>query len=215
MQVRSLLCVAAVAAAALIASPSYAGGGHNGGGGGARAMGHGGHGGAIGRGGINRGGINRGIRRGGINRGLHRAGIRRFHGNFRNWSPRHRAFWRRGHWWHGRHRGRLGWWWFAGGSWYWYPAAVYPYPTYASAYAVDGGSGGTWYYCKDPEGYYPYVRSCNANWQPVPAQPNMEGGGSGTPPGYDDGNSDDQGAGNEGADSEDAQGDEAPDGNGS
>jgi len=28
-----------------------------------------------------------------------------------------------------------------------------------------------WYYCEDPSGYYPYVRSCNREWQAVPAQP--------------------------------------------
>jgi hypothetical protein len=30
---------------------------------------------------------------------------------------------------------------------------------------------GSWYYCRDPQGYYPYVRTCNGNWEPVPAQP--------------------------------------------
>lgn len=34
-----------------------------------------------------------------------------------------------------------------------------------------------WYHCDDPEGYYPYVRSCNQQWQPVPAMP------PGAPPG--------------------------------
>jgi hypothetical protein len=28
-----------------------------------------------------------------------------------------------------------------------------------------------WYYCRKPEGYYPYVRSCPNGWQRVPAQP--------------------------------------------
>jgi hypothetical protein len=28
-----------------------------------------------------------------------------------------------------------------------------------------------WYYCEDPSGYYPYVRSCNREWQAVPARP--------------------------------------------
>jgi hypothetical protein len=28
-----------------------------------------------------------------------------------------------------------------------------------------------WYYCEDPAGYYPYVRSCNSQWQTVPAAP--------------------------------------------
>ncbi|WP_147383906.1 hypothetical protein [Noviherbaspirillum sedimenti] len=28
-----------------------------------------------------------------------------------------------------------------------------------------------YYYCKKPEGYYPYVRRCPGGWQRVPAQP--------------------------------------------
>jgi len=28
-----------------------------------------------------------------------------------------------------------------------------------------------WYYCRKPEGYYPYVRTCSEGWQRVPAQP--------------------------------------------
>jgi hypothetical protein len=28
-----------------------------------------------------------------------------------------------------------------------------------------------WYYCKNPEGYYPYVRACPAGWQAVAPQP--------------------------------------------
>jgi hypothetical protein len=28
-----------------------------------------------------------------------------------------------------------------------------------------------WYYCEDPAGYYPYVRSCNGQWQAVPSTP--------------------------------------------
>jgi hypothetical protein len=28
-----------------------------------------------------------------------------------------------------------------------------------------------WYYCRKPEGYYPYVRTCTDGWERVPAQP--------------------------------------------
>jgi len=28
-----------------------------------------------------------------------------------------------------------------------------------------------WYYCSNPQGYYPYVRNCSTSWQSVPAQP--------------------------------------------
>lgn len=36
--------------------------------------------------------------------------------------------WHGGHWFHGPHGGRPGWWWVIGDSWYYYPAPVYPYP---------------------------------------------------------------------------------------
>ncbi|HEV7835021.1 MAG TPA: hypothetical protein VGP09_16845 [Caballeronia sp.] len=29
----------------------------------------------------------------------------------------------------------------------------------------------SWYYCRKPDGYYPYVKACPAGWQKVPAQP--------------------------------------------
>ena len=28
-----------------------------------------------------------------------------------------------------------------------------------------------WYYCREPKGYYPYVRKCKGDWQRVPSQP--------------------------------------------
>lgn len=28
-----------------------------------------------------------------------------------------------------------------------------------------------WYYCRDPQGYYPYVKQCPTGWQQVPARP--------------------------------------------
>ena len=28
-----------------------------------------------------------------------------------------------------------------------------------------------WYYCRNPEGYFPYVKECPSGWQTVPAQP--------------------------------------------
>lgn len=28
-----------------------------------------------------------------------------------------------------------------------------------------------WYYCDNPQGYYPNVNSCPSGWRPVPAQP--------------------------------------------
>jgi hypothetical protein len=31
--------------------------------------------------------------------------------------------------------------------------------------------GGYWYYCRDPQGYYPQIRECPTQWEQVPAQP--------------------------------------------
>jgi len=68
--------------------------------------------------------------------------------------------WRGGHWFRGPHGGRLGWWWIAGNSWYYYPAPVYPYPAYAAS--------GPYYYCDYPPGYYPNVAQCATPWRVVP-----------------------------------------------
>ncbi|HTD06542.1 hypothetical protein [Undibacterium sp.] len=53
------------------------------------------------------------------------------------------------------------------------PATVYVDP---SAAVVAPGSGqpsqsNDWYYCHNPDGYYPSVRVCPSGWQRVPAQP--------------------------------------------
>jgi hypothetical protein len=29
----------------------------------------------------------------------------------------------------------------------------------------------TWYYCENPQGYYPYVKACAGSWKQVPAEP--------------------------------------------
>lgn len=52
---------------------------------------------------------------------------------------------------------------------YYYP---YPYPYYSSAYEEPTVYAETeqpyyWYYCADPEGYYPYVKSCPGGWARV------------------------------------------------
>jgi hypothetical protein len=67
--------------------------------------------------------------------------------------------------------------------WWAYPYP-YPYPYYAPpplvvqtapapAVAPANGAppGQNWYYCNNPQGYYPYVRACNGGWQTVPAGP--------------------------------------------
>jgi hypothetical protein len=40
-----------------------------------------------------------------------------------------------------------------------------------------GGGYGTWYHCRSPDGYYPYVKTCKGGWEEEPAQPSdMQGG---------------------------------------
>jgi hypothetical protein len=99
--------------------------------------------------------------------------------------------WRRGNWRHEWHDGRFGWWWSVGPSWYSFNAPVYPYPAYVPPpvevvpappplvqvpppVVVQPPAPGPapsqfWYYCRDPQGYYPYVSSCNGPWQEVGA----------------------------------------------
>lgn len=87
--------------------------------------------------------------------------------------------WRGGRWFHGPHGGRDGWWWVLGGEWYFYPQPIYPYPDpyVPPAVAMPAPAPGaapapqTWYYCANPQGYYPYVSQCPQPWQAVPAMP--------------------------------------------
>jgi len=102
---------------------------------------------------------------------------------FARFAPHDREVWVGGHWHHEWHNGRFGWWWFAGGVWYFYDAPVYPYPTVVSettylepvgappAAAPGVPAAPTYYYCDNPAGYYPYVQSCAMPWRPVPAAP--------------------------------------------
>jgi hypothetical protein len=79
--------------------------------------------------------------------------------------------WRAGAWWHGFHDGRAGWWWVVGPDFYFYPAPIYPYPDpYVPPAVAPTPAAATWYYCANPQGYYPYVPSCAVPWQPVPAR---------------------------------------------
>jgi hypothetical protein len=87
--------------------------------------------------------------------------------------------WRHGHWYHGWHEGRFGWWWVRGGLWYFYPVPVYPYsdpyiPPPGVAILPPPAAAPPpyyWYYCSDPPGYYPYVPACRVHWWPVPPTP--------------------------------------------
>lgn len=113
----------------------------------------------------------------------------RWHGDIRHFDRNDMHVWRGGHWIHSRHGGRLGWWWVAGGLWYFYPRPVYPYPNpyvppvvvqssppvYVeqpqSAVSPPAPAAQTWYYCAQAQAYYPYVAECPGGWQPVPATP--------------------------------------------
>lgn len=105
--------------------------------------------------------------------------------DIRHFENRHLSVWRSGAWHHGRHDGRLGWWWVAAGTWYFYPGPIYPYPDpYIPPYVVVQSAPApetttpavppaaqSWYYCEASQGYYPYVSSCPAGWKAVPATP--------------------------------------------
>ena len=77
------------------------------------------------------------------------------------------SHWHGGHWWHGIYGGRGGWWWIVGPDWYWYPAAVYPYP---DPYTPPDMASGYWYWCDAYQQYYPYVGACPSGWRAVPPQ---------------------------------------------
>ncbi|MBV8977314.1 MAG: hypothetical protein JOZ13_08030 [Alphaproteobacteria bacterium] len=135
-----------------------------------------------------------------------------FRHDFHHFTPVEHRLWVGGHWRHMWWHGRFGWWWGVDGAWYWYPAPIYPYPEVVSSYYYDedgdydddgagpgdqnggydqggydqGGGYGTWYHCANPEGYYPYIKSCRGGWEQVPAQPNDMQGPDGGPRGRDD-----------------------------
>jgi hypothetical protein len=133
------------------------------------------------------------------------------HHDFAHFTPGEHGTWTGGHWHHGWHSGRIGWWWFAGGAWYFYDAPVYPYPGYVSDYYVEdyGPPGQYWYYCPSPPGYYPYVQRCSAPWQPVPPSPPP---GAGYGPQSDADNGAPPPAGYEGQDGGPGSGDQPPPG---
>jgi hypothetical protein len=104
-----------------------------------------------------------------------------FHGrDFHHFTPYERQVWSGGHWEHGWHDNRFAWWWTAGGGWYFYPAPIYPFPTYVPPAIVVQQPPPVptglppaqfWYYCDNPQGYYPYVAACQGPWREVPATP--------------------------------------------
>ena len=63
---------------------------------------------------------------------------------------------------------------------YYYPPAIITVPATPPVYiqrspsAAQQNPPGYWYYCNNPEGYYPYIKECLNGWQqvgPVPPAP--------------------------------------------
>jgi len=159
------------------AAPSYA---QRSGGGGSRGGGAMGGGGAAPSGGSHSGGGSWQGGRGGT-----------WHGGGGSWN----GGWRGGGWgWRG---GSWGWWGpgvvvgaaLAAPFWgypYGYPYSYaypysYGYPAYSPPVVVESSpqtyiqrdtqAQQYWYYCQNPQGYYPYVSECPGGWQPVSPQP--------------------------------------------
>lgn len=63
------------------------------------------------------------------------------------------------------------------GGYYGYPPAVVTVPVTPTVYiqqpppVVQQYPSGFWYYCNNPEGYYPYVKECLNGWQQVAPTP--------------------------------------------
>ncbi len=91
-----------------------------------------------------------------------------WHDDIHHFHEHDMGVWRHGHWYHGAHAGRAGWWWIVGGVWYFYPAPVYPYPD-PYVPPVVAAPPPTYYWCANPPGYYPQVPACVVPWQAVPA----------------------------------------------
>jgi hypothetical protein len=153
--------------------PAAVGGGMGGGGGFNRGGGpRGGGGAAVGGGGYNGGGYGGGYR-GGYGGG-YRGG---YYGRYRGYyGPRYRSsiyfggfypfydpFWPYPYYYPYGYG--------FGYSYYAPPRTVYaePPPDYLGPPGPPPAQD--WYYCDNPQGYYPYVRTCNGEWQAVPAQP--------------------------------------------
>lgn len=55
------------------------------------------------------------------------------------------------------------------------PPTVYIEQSQATTYSPSAPQttlqAGYWYYCNDPEGYYPYIKQCTGGWQRVAPYP--------------------------------------------
>ncbi|HEX6005862.1 MAG TPA: hypothetical protein VFZ14_17875 [Burkholderiales bacterium] len=64
--------------------------------------------------------------------------------------------------------------WYVGPRYYYPPAVVVPSspPVYVEQGQADAPGGAQyWYYCRESETYYPYVKECAGPWQKVVPQP--------------------------------------------
>ena len=188
----SLVAAVAITLAAPLAAkmPTGSGGGSPPGGGHGSPPGGGwGHGGGHGSppgGGWGHGGGSHGASLPG---GHASAGRYEFHGRaFSTLRPDERVHWATGAWRHELHNGIFGWWWFLDDDWFFYPDAIYPYPTYIAPLLTVQETPAPppvqpyWYYCANPVGYYPYVAACPIGWQMVPAVPADAPAGAPPPP---------------------------------
>jgi hypothetical protein len=63
------------------------------------------------------------------------------------------------------------------GGYYGYPSTIVTIPATPPVYiqqtppATQQYQSGYWYYCTNPEGYYPYIRECLTRWQQVAPRP--------------------------------------------
>jgi hypothetical protein len=51
------------------------------------------------------------------------------------------------------------------------PAAAAPAPQASAPQSGAEPSSGDWYFCRDSQTYYPYVKECASPWQRVPSRP--------------------------------------------
>lgn len=73
----------------------------------------------------------------------------------------------------------VGWSWYYPAPYYYYPPAYPPAviaPSTPPAYIEQDpppapAPSSYWYYCSNPDGYYPYVKQCPGGWQRVAPQP--------------------------------------------
>ena len=102
------------------------------------------------------------------------------HDHPRDFRRHDERVWVGGSWYHGDYRGRVGWYWIVGDSYYYYPRPIYPYPNpyipptvvVAPPVRLEGPpQSSVWYFCESADAYYPYVSECVGEWRVVPAVP--------------------------------------------